>query len=151
MQWTSFSLVQTYIQGEIFVMIAYSKWLIRIAALYSLIGALIGSDMAGKEDYSMTPVHAHILVVGWLTLFAYGIFYYVFKEIGMVRTAKLQAWAALIGGGLMPFGMLAYYKAENTATLLSFIIPASILLVAIVLFIAILFFDKKLFTRNHAN
>jgi len=128
-------------------MIAYSKWLIRIAAIYSLIGALIGSDMAGREDYSMIPVHAHILVVGWLTLFAYGIFYYVFKEIGMVRTAKLQAWTALIGGGLMPFGMLAYYKAENTATLLSFIVPASVLLVSIALFVVLLFFDKRLFAR----
>jgi len=129
-------------------MIAYSKWLIRIAALYSLIGALIGSDMAGRENYSMVPVHAHILVVGWLTLFAYGLFYYVFKEIGMIRTAKLQAWTALVGGGLMPFGMMAYYQSENTATLLSFIIPASVLLIAIVLFIVILFFDKKLFARK---
>ncbi|QJD86901.1 hypothetical protein [Cohnella herbarum] len=129
-------------------MIVYSKWLIRVAAIYSLIGALIGSDMAGREDYAMIPVHAHILVVGWLTLFAYGMFYYVFKEISMVRTAKLQAWTSLIGGGLMPFGMLLYYKSENTATLLAFIIPASILLLAIALFIVILFFDKKLFARK---
>ncbi|GGD81944.1 hypothetical protein GCM10010911_45080 [Paenibacillus nasutitermitis] len=96
----------------------------------------------------MVPAHAHILVVGWLTLFAYGIFYYVFKEIQMIRTAKLHAWTSLIGGGLMPMGMLVYYQSENTATLLSFIIPAVILLIAIILFIIILFFDKKLFARK---
>ncbi|WP_372631086.1 hypothetical protein [Cohnella sp.] len=129
-------------------MTPYSKWLIRTAALYSLAGALIGADMAGRKDYSMIPVHAHILVVGWLTLFAYGIFYSVFKEVSMVRTAKLQAWTTLLGGGLMPFGMLAYYKAENTATLLAFIVPASVLLVAIALFIVVLFFDKQLFARK---
>jgi hypothetical protein len=126
----------------------YSKWLIRVAAIYSLIGALMGSDIAGREDYTMVPAHAHILVVGWLTLFAYGIFYYVFKELSMKRTAKLHAWTSLIGGGLMPLGMLLYNKMESTATLLAFIVPAVILLVAIVLFIVILFFDKKLFARD---
>ncbi|WP_256761061.1 hypothetical protein [Cohnella sp. WQ 127256] len=129
-------------------MINHSKWLIRIAAIYALIGALIGSDMAGREDYSIIPVHAHILVVGWLTLFVYGIFYYVFKEISMKRTAKLQALTSLIGGGLMPLGMLLYYKSENTATLLAFIIPAAILLLAMALFLVIVFFDKKLFSRD---
>lgn len=126
----------------------YSKWLIRISAIYALIGALMGSDIAGRKDYTMVPAHAHILVVGWLTLFAYGIFYYVFKNISMKKTAKLQAWTALIGGGLMPMGMLVYNKVENTATLLGFIIPACILLAAIFLFLVILFFDKKLFAND---
>jgi hypothetical protein len=123
----------------------YSKWLIRISAIYALIGALMGSDMAGRKDYSMIPAHAHILVVGWLTLFAYGIFYYVFKEIRMKQTAKLHAWTSLIGGGLMPLGMLLYNKMQSTATLVAFILPASVLLVAMLLFIIILFFDKKIF------
>lgn len=126
----------------------YSKWLLRIAAIYALIGALMGSDLAGRKDYTMVPAHAHILVVGWLTLFAYGIFYYVFKNISMVKTAKVQAWTSIIGGGLMPMGMLLYYKAESTATLLAFIIPAAILLLAIFLFVILLFFDKKLFEKK---
>lgn len=129
-------------------MVTYSKWLIRISAVYSLIGAMIGSDLAGRKDYTMVPGHAHILVVGWLTLFAYGIFYYVFKEISMKKTAKLHAWTSLIGGGLMPISMLVYYKNENTLTTITFISSASILLLAIILFTILLFFDKKIFTRN---
>lgn len=129
-------------------MVTYSKWLIRISAVYSLIGAMIGSDLAGRKDYTMVPGHAHILVVGWLTLFAYGIFYYVFKEISMKKTAKLHAWTSLIGGGLMPISMLVYYKNENTLTTITFISSASILLLAIILFAILLFFDKKIFTRN---
>ncbi|MFC3771738.1 hypothetical protein [Paenibacillus sp. GCM10012303] len=123
----------------------YSKWLIRISAVYALIGAMLGSDIAGRKDYTMVPGHAHILVVGWLTLFAYGIFYYVFKEIGMKKTAKLHAWSSLIGGGLMPLSMLLYYKMENTFTMITFITSASILLLGIILFTILLFFDKKIF------
>lgn len=126
----------------------YAKWLIRIAAVYSLIGAMIGSDLAGRKDYSMVPGHAHILVVGWLTLFAYGIFYYVFKEISMKKTAKLHAWTSLLGGGLMPLSMLIYYKNETTLTTIMFISTASILLLAIILFTVLVFFDKKIFPRN---
>jgi hypothetical protein len=129
-------------------MTKYSKWLMRISAVYALIGALLGSDLAGRKDYAMVPGHAHILVVGWLTLFAYGIFYYLFQEIGMKRTAKLQAWTSLIGGGLMPLSMIVYYKNENTLTMITFISSASILLLAIILFAVLVFFDKKLFTRN---
>ncbi|MCQ6563014.1 hypothetical protein [Paenibacillus mendelii] len=126
----------------------YSKWLIRVAAIYALMGALMGADMAGRKDYSMIPAHAHILVVGWLSLFAYGMFYYVFKEISMKKTARFHAWTSLIGGGLMPIGMLVYNKMENTATLLGFIIPASVLLIAMALFLVLVFFDKKLFAKD---
>lgn len=123
----------------------YGKWLIRIAAVYALIGSLLGSDIAGRKDYVMVPGHAHILVVGWLTLFAYGIFYYVFKDISMKKTATLHVWTSLIGGGLMPLSMLVYYKMENTVTMITFITTASILLLGIILFTILVFFDKKLF------
>jgi hypothetical protein len=126
----------------------YAKWLIRISALYALIGVLLGSDLAGRKDYSLVPSHAHILVVGWLTLFAYGIFYYVFKEISMKKTAKLHAWSSLIGGGLMPISMLIYYKNETTFTTVAFIVSASVLLLAIILFTVLVLFDKKIFSRN---
>lgn len=129
-------------------MAAYSKWFIRISAIYAVIGAMIGSDMAGREDYELVPGHAHILVVGWLTLFAYGIFYHVFKNISMMKVAKVHAWSSLIGGGLMPLSMIMYYKVENTFTLISFISTASFLLLAMILFVILLFGDKKLFRND---
>ncbi|WP_054956798.1 hypothetical protein [Paenibacillus dakarensis] len=129
-------------------MLNYSKWLMRTAAIYALIGALIGSDLAGRQDYSLRPTHAHILVVGWLTLFAYGLFYYIFKKkISMSRTARLHVWTSMLGGGLMPLGMLLYYKFGGTAALISFILPACVLLVGMALFVILLFWDKKLFAE----
>lgn len=123
----------------------YAKWLIRISAIYALIGVLIGSDLAGRKDYSLVPSHAHILVVGWLTLFAYGILYYVFKDVSMQRTARLHAWTSLIGGGAMPLSMMIYYKSMNTFTTILFISTATVLLLAIILFAILVFFDKKVF------
>ncbi|WP_342748181.1 hypothetical protein [Virgibacillus ndiopensis] len=47
----------------------YSKILLRFSALFALVGAFLGSHMAGAGGYAFKTVHAHILVVGWLTLF----------------------------------------------------------------------------------
>lgn len=124
----------------------YSKWFIRISALYALLGAFLGSHMAGSKDYSMLPGHSHILVVGWLSLFAYGIFYYVFPTPSMRKIAAVQAWTGMIGGALMPVCFLAYSMNNNTLTTSAFIGSASVLLLAFALFAVVVFFDKKLFT-----
>lgn len=126
----------------------YSQWLIRIAVLCSIVGAMLGSDMAGRKDYSLIPVHSHILVVGWLTLFVYGVFYYVFKELHMLKIAKIQAVLAMLGGPLLPLGMLFYYKFDHPLALLGFIIAGTILLISLILFGIIVFFDKKVFAED---
>ncbi|WP_409342345.1 hypothetical protein [Paenibacillus sp. MBLB4367] len=123
---------------------SYTKWFIRVAAVYLMIGVFIGSDMAGRKDYSIIPVHSHILVLGWLSMFAFGIFYYLFTP-GMLKLSKLQAWTSLLGGTTMPIGFLLYIKAENAATLGVFIGTASLLLIGVVLFVLITLFDKKVF------
>lgn len=52
----------------------WSLRLIRFSAIFGIIGTFIGSQMSGNMDYSMRPIHAHILLVGWLSVFAWGIF-----------------------------------------------------------------------------
>lgn len=76
-----------------------AKWslrLIRIAAIFGLIGTVLGSHMAGAGSPAFRPIHAHILLVGWLSLFAWGVFYRIYK----VRAKKLIAihgWTGIIG------------------------------------------------------
>jgi hypothetical protein len=128
---------------------SYTKWFIRVAAFYLMIGVFIGSDMAGRKDYSIIPVHSHILVVGWLSMFAFGVFYYLFTP-GMLKLSKVQAWTALLGGMTMPIGFLFYIKAENPVTLGLFIGTASLLLIGVVLFAWITLFDKKVFAPKES-
>ncbi len=57
------------------------KWginFIRVASVFGLLGVFIGSQMAGEMDYSIRPIHTHVLLVGWLSMFAWGIFYSVY-------------------------------------------------------------------------
>ena len=117
------------------------KWgirLIRLAAIFGLIGAFLGSHMAGSGSYQFRPIHAHILVVGWLSVFAWGIFYSVFK----IKSAKLVAahgWTAIIGSIGLTVGMwlntLKPFGINDTFALLFYIIGGSILLISFGLFI----------------
>src|SRR5690625_3986149 len=102
----------------------WSVRLIRLASILGVVGVVLGAHLAGAGSYAFLPVHAHILVVGWLSLFAWGIFYKLFPP----RNEKLvatQGWTAVIGtiglalgfafNNLQPFGdaKAIYLRSEE--------------------------------------
>ncbi|PYZ95709.1 hypothetical protein CR205_15035 [Alteribacter lacisalsi] len=114
-----------------------TKTLLRFSALFALIGAFIGSHMAGSGGYSLQPLHAHILVVGWLSLFAFAVFYRLFDIPRRSKLAAVQVWTAIIGSITLPTGMywerminegplavfaLIYYIVGGTVLVVSFIL-----------------------------
>lgn len=125
------------------------KWslrLIRYAALFGILGTYLGSKMSGEMDYSLRPIHAHILLVGWLSVFAWGIFYKAYK----VRYKKLIAvhgWLAILGSFGLTFGMWMYnlnpFQLDDSLVLVLFIVGGSLLLLAFLLFAIITFFTEK--------
>ncbi|SOC43853.1 hypothetical protein [Ureibacillus acetophenoni] len=85
----------------------YSLVLLRFASVFGLIGAILGAHMAGAGSYAFRPVHAHILVVGWLSLFAWAVYYKVFQTKKTVM-AKIHVWTAIIGTVGLTLGMWLY-------------------------------------------
>ncbi|MER2260928.1 MAG: hypothetical protein ABS934_02860 [Psychrobacillus sp.] len=124
----------------------WSIRLIRFAALFGLIGTYIGSHMAGQMDYSLRPIHAHVLLVGWLSVFAWGIFYQVFtvKHKWMVT---LQSISAMIGALGLTVGMWMYnlnpFDLNETLVMVFFIVGGTVLLFAFFMFLVITFFVEK--------
>lgn len=124
----------------------WSIRLIRLAAIYGLLGAYIGSHMSGAGSYEFRPIHAHILLVGWLSTFAWGIFYRVFK----VKSPKLvtaHGWTAVIGVFGLTIGMWMYnlnpLNLNDLFTTLFFIIGGTILLISFALFIVVTFMIQE--------
>lgn len=122
----------------------YSKILLRFSALFALLGAIIGSHMAGAGSLAFKSVHAHILVVGWLSLFAWSVYYKVHTPAKTI-VATLHVWSAIIGTIGLTSGMwLRYVKPfgiDGPIILIIFIGGGTILLLSFVFF-AILTFMK---------
>ncbi|MEK5058388.1 MULTISPECIES: hypothetical protein [unclassified Paenibacillus] len=124
----------------------WSIRLIRFAALFGILGTFIGSQMSGSMDYSMRPIHAHILLVGWLSVFAFGIFYKVYKVRSKMLVA-VQGWLAMLGAFGLTFGMWMYsmnpFQWDETLVMILFIVGGSLLLLAFLLFAIITFLIEK--------
>ncbi|MFJ7933903.1 hypothetical protein [Sporosarcina sp. NPDC096371] len=125
------------------------KWslrLIRVAAIFGLIGTVLGSHMAGAGSYAFRPIHAHILLVGWLSLFAWGVFYKIYK-VRAKKLVTLHGWTGIIGAIGLTTGMwLQFMKPFNvneTLALIFYIVGGTILLVSFALFTLITFMTEK--------
>lgn len=120
----------------------YSKILLRLSAVFAVIGAFLGSHMAGDGSYAFKPIHAHSLVVGWLSLFAWAVYYQLFTpKLGLL--AKLHVASAIIGtigltGGMTLFIFKPAFMPDVVNTIF-YIVGGSILLISFVLFLLLTF------------
>jgi len=121
-----------------------SLLLLRFAGLFGMIGAFLGAHMAGAqgEAYALRPIHAHILVVGWLTLFAWSAFYLLF-ETQFKKLAYTHAWTGIIGSTGLTAGMWLYmvrpFEVSESFTFIFYIGGGSLLLLSFALFLVLTF------------
>jgi cbb3-type cytochrome oxidase subunit 1 len=71
--------------------------LIRIAAMYLLIGVGIGLAMGISRNFSLMSVHSHISLLGWATMAIAGIVYILVPGCDRSRLAALHFWGHNIG------------------------------------------------------
>ena len=123
----------------------WSRRLIKFAAVFGLIGAVLGSHMAGAGSMAFRPVHAHILVVGWLSVFAWGVYYKLFR-VKSERLMAVQGWTGMIGAAGLVIGLwLQYLQPFGDA--IAIILPVYIgggviLLLSFFLFVLVAFMGE---------
>jgi hypothetical protein len=81
------------------------------ATLLAIVGMIWGIVMAASGDHSAMPAHAHLNLLGWVSLFLFGIFYHLHPAVDRSRVAVVQVavWIAAtviltIGVGLIYAG-----------------------------------------------
>jgi hypothetical protein len=62
----------------------------RAAVLFVIAGMVWGIVMAISEDHSAMPAHAHLNLLGWVSLFLFGIYYLLHPAIDSSRIAMVQ-------------------------------------------------------------
>lgn len=78
-------------------------WL-KLAVLYFIVGVGLGIYMAASGDHVLFPVHAHINLLGWVSLALIGLIYRQFPDIAGNKLATIQFW---LHNAALPVAMLA--------------------------------------------
>lgn len=85
-----------------------SKICFPVAVVMALAGMAWGIHMAMSQDHSQHVTHAHLNLLGWVSLFLMGLFYKVHPSVEGSRLALLQVliWIAGTIGLTVGVGMI---------------------------------------------
>jgi len=74
-------------------------------ALCALIGMGWGIKMSMSHDHLLSPAHAHLNLVGWVTLALFGTFYHLVPSAAETLLAKIHLALAVAGVVIMAPGI----------------------------------------------
>jgi hypothetical protein len=75
------------------------------AVLLVLVGMLWGIEMAISQDHSAMPAHAHLNLLGWVSLFLFGVFYHLHPKIDGSGIARAQVYTWIAGTVILTVGV----------------------------------------------
>lgn len=64
----------------------------RAAVLMVVAGMIWGIVMGISQDHSTFPAHAHLNLLGWVSLFLFGVYYHLHPAIDRNRLTFVQVW-----------------------------------------------------------
>ncbi len=85
-------------------------------ALCLAIGMIGGLIMGANESFALAPAHAHLNLLGWVTMAIYGTFYALTKDTYSPRLAWINFALSVIGVAIM-IPALAMLLATGNAAL----------------------------------
>jgi hypothetical protein len=104
----------------------------RLAVLFVVAGMAMGIGMAATRDHSIMPAHAHLNLLGWVSLFLFGIYYKMHPNLDTSRLAFVQVVVWSVGTVLLTIAVaaihLGYEAADPVAAISSLIVLGAMLL-----------------------
>jgi putative Mn2+ efflux pump MntP len=102
------------------------------AVLFLIAGMVWGIVMAISEDHSAMPAHAHLNLLGWVSLFLFGIYYRLNPALEEARSAIVQVWSWIIGTVIFTIGVAlvdtGHVVGDPIAAIGSFVVLLDVLL-----------------------
>ena len=115
-----------------------STFCFRAATVFALCGIAMGIAMAASRDHSVMPAHAHLNLLGWVSLFLFGIYYKMNPATDAGRLALVQASAWSFGTVVLTIAVaaihLGYEAADPLAGIASIVVLSAMILFAVLVF-----------------
>lgn len=111
-------------------------WFFASAVVYVTLGMLFGIWMSASQDHQLASAHAHLNLVGWVTMALFGVFYHLVPSAASSRLATLHFGVHTVAVWLMVPGIVLAIRqtTEVLAILGSF---AALLSMLIFLYIVV--------------
>jgi hypothetical protein len=111
----------------------------RIAVVCALAGIGMGIAMGISRDHSIMPAHAHLNLLGWVSLFLFGIYYRLHPTIDASPLARIQVWIWSIATLVLTVAVAAihmgYTGADPVAAVSSLVVLGAMVLFGILVFL----------------
>lgn len=69
---------------------------LQLGALFAVIGMGLGVWMGKSNDFTLAPLHAHINLLGWVSMLLYGLVYRAVPKAASGALPVIHFWIALI-------------------------------------------------------
>ena len=69
-----------------------SNRFLRLAVVFFILGVALGIVMAASHDYTFRPLHAHLNLLGWVSMLLFGLFYRAIPAAAESALAKAHFW-----------------------------------------------------------
>ena len=112
------------------------------AAVAGLTGMSLGIWMGMHEDFALAPVHAHINLLGWVTLALYGLYHRGVERPGN-RLAWAQVGVAAAGVPLMTVPLAVYLVTDIRGFIVVTMLSSFLVLAGMALFMAVVVADLR--------
>ena len=119
-----------------------SNAFLRFGVLFALIGVSIGYYMGASHNFAASPVHAHINLLGWVSMFLYGLFYRALPEAAQGGLPKVHLGLAVLGFLIfMPALAIQLLAVQSLMSLapIGLIVGPTLVLLGMIVFAAIVF------------
>ena len=83
-------------------------------ALCLLTGMTMGMQMGASQDFTLMPAHAHLNLLGWVTMSLYGAFYAVIRETMSEKLAWANFGLSALGVIVMIPSLILMLKGDET-------------------------------------
>ena len=115
---------------------------IRIAVVYLFIGACVGLGMGMAQQFTLAPVHAHLLLLGWASMALAGLIYHWYPTAGTTRLARVHFWLHNLALPVFMVALGCFLSGVTTA--MPFVAgAATIMLIGLALFAANVIMNVK--------
>lgn len=91
-----------------------SNTFLRLGVVFALIGVSLGYWMGMTHQFLLAPVHAHLNLLGWVSMFLYGLFYRAMPDAVGGWLPKIHLGLAVIGLTVMMIGLTFMLTAVPT-------------------------------------